>query len=81
MSKRNGAQLELSKKGSMMHYKQLATPIYCWPHAGVCRLLYDLAHHNVFMMSTESYKVTKPNDRHFIGLENFVKIFTMIRFS
>ena len=31
---------------------------------------------NVFMMSTESYKVTKPNDRHFIGLENFVKIFT-----
>ena len=31
---------------------------------------------NVFMMSTESYKVTKPNDRHFIGLENFVTIFT-----
>lgn len=25
MSKRNGAQLELSKKGSMMHYKRLAT--------------------------------------------------------
>ena len=31
---------------------------------------------NVFMMSTESYKVTKPNDRHFIGLENFVTVFT-----
>lgn len=34
MSKRNGAQLELSKKGSMMHYKRLATPYLllapCW---------------------------------------------------
>lgn len=46
MSKRNGAQLELSKKGSMMHYKRLATPyLLLAPHAGVCRLLYDLAHH------------------------------------
>lgn len=31
---------------------------------------------NVFMMSFETYKATKPNARAFIGLSNYVKIFT-----
>ena len=77
MSKRNGAQLELSKKGSMMHYKRLATPyLLLAPMLAFVAFFMIWPIINVFMMSTESYKVTKPNDRHFIGLENFVKIFT-----
>lgn len=74
MSKRNGAQLELSKKGSMMHYKRLATPyLLLAPMLAFVAFFMIWPIINVFMMSTESYKVTKPNDRHFIGLENFVK--------
>lgn len=77
MSKRNGAQLELSKKCSMMHYKRLATPyLLLAPMLAFVAFFMIWPIINVFMMSTESYKVTKPNDRHFIGLENFVKIFT-----
>ena len=84
MSKNNGAELQLSKKGSMMHYRRLATlyqildgmtrmlaPMLAFV---MCFMIWPII--NVFMMSTESYKVTKPNDRHFIGLENFVTIFT-----
>ena len=77
MSKNNGAELQLSKKGSMMHYRRLATPyLLLAPMLAfvVCFMIWPII--NVFMMSTESYKVTKPNDRHFIGLENFVTIFT-----
>lgn len=77
MSKNNGAELQLSKKGSMMHYRRLATPyLLLAPMLAfvVCFMIWPII--NVFMMSTESYKVTKPNDRHFIGLGNFVTIFT-----
>lgn len=77
MSKNNGAELQLSKKGSMMHYRRLATPyLLLAPMLAfvMCFMIWPII--NVFMMSTESYKVTKPNDRHFIGLENFVTIFT-----
>lgn len=77
MSKKNGAELQLSKKGSMMHYRRLATPyLLLAPMLAfvVCFMIWPII--NVFMMSTESYKVTKPNARHFIGLENFVTIFT-----
>ena len=77
MSKNNGAELQLSKKGSMMHYRRLSTPyLLLAPMLAfiVCFMIWPII--NVFMMSTESYKVTKPNDRHFIGLENFVTIFT-----
>ena len=77
MSKNNGAELQLSKKGSMMHYRRLATPyLLLAPMLAfvMCFMIWPII--NVFMMSTESYKVTKPNDRHFIGLENFVTVFT-----
>lgn len=77
MSKKNGAERQLSKKGSMMHYRRLATPyLLLAPMLAfvVCFMIWPII--NVFMMSVESYKVTKPNDRHFIGLENFVTIFT-----
>ena len=70
MSKNNGAELQLSKKGSMMHYRRLATPyLLLAPMLAfvMCFMIWPII--NVFMMSTESYKVTKPNDRHFIGLE------------
>ena len=77
MSKNNGAELQLSKKGSKMHYRRLATPyLLLAPMLAfvMCFMIWPII--NVFMMSTESYKVTKPNDRHFIGLENFVTVFT-----
>ena len=67
MSKNNGAELQLSKKGSMMHYRRLATPyLLLAPMLAfvMCFMIWPII--NVFMMSTESYKVTKPNDRHFI---------------
>jgi len=39
-----------------------------------CFMLWPIV--NVFLMSTQSFYAIKIADRHFIGLENFVKIFT-----
>ena len=39
-----------------------------------CFLLWPIV--NVFLMSLESYKATRPNARAFVGFANYVKIFT-----
>ena len=38
-----------------------------------CFMLWPIL--NVFKMSTESYYATKPMQRHFVGFQNFVKVF------
>ena len=40
----------------------------------VCFMLWPIV--NVFMMSAENFKATKPNARAFVGLANYVQIFT-----
>lgn len=40
----------------------------------VCFMLYPIC--SVFSMSLENYKATKPNARAFVGIANYVKIFT-----
>jgi len=77
MSKRNSLTAGMSRKGSMMHYRRLATPyLLLAPMLAfvVCFMIWPII--NVFKMSLESYKVTKASARHFIGLQNFIQIFT-----
>lgn len=77
MSKNSTAAPEVSKRSLRLHYRRLATPyLLLAPMLAFVLVFMIWPIINVFMMSLESYKVTKPNDRHFIGLENFVNIFT-----
>ncbi|MFV0440610.1 MAG: hypothetical protein ACK5LV_04895 [Lachnospirales bacterium] len=39
-----------------------------------CFLLWPMI--NVFIMSIQEYELLKPGDRHFIGLANYIAIFT-----
>lgn len=62
---------------SMMHMKRVSTPyVLLAPMLAFVCIFMIWPIINVFLMSLESYKVTKPNARHFIGLENFITIFT-----
>ena len=77
MSKKETAIPAVSQKSRMRRYRKAATPYLLLAPMLVFVLLFMIwPIFNVFAMSLESYKVTKPNARHFIGLENFVKIFT-----
>ncbi len=77
MSKNSTATPVVSKRSLRQHYRRLSTPYLLLAPMLVFVLVFMIwPIINVFMMSLESYKVTKPNDRHFIGLENFVNIFT-----
>lgn len=66
-----------SKKGMRLHYRKLATPYLLLAPMLVFVLVFMIwPIINVFIMSVEEYRITKPNDRHFIGLTNFINIFT-----
>ncbi|WP_243424220.1 carbohydrate ABC transporter permease [Gemmiger formicilis] len=77
MSKDQTAISAVSKKGMRLHYRKLATPyLMLAPMLAFVLVFMIWPIINVFIMSVEEYKITKPNDRHFIGLENFIQIFT-----
>lgn len=77
MSKDQAAAPAVSKKGMRLHYRRLATPyLMLAPMLAFVLIFMIWPIINVFIMSLEEYKISKPNDRHFIGLENFIQIFT-----
>ncbi len=77
MSKSKSAESPLSQRGRRMRYLRVATPyLLLAPMLAFVLTFMIWPIINVFSMSLESYKITKPGDRHFIGLQNFVTIFT-----
>lgn len=70
-------ELTLSKEKRRMEMRKKATPYLLLAPVFIfvcCFMLWPIL--NVFKMSLEEYIVTRPRNRHFIGLENFRTIFT-----
>ncbi len=77
MSKEKSPELELSRQRNWMHIKRQAVPYLMLSPVLIfitAFMLWPIL--NVFIMSLQDYKVTRPNDRHFVGFGNFVEIFT-----
>lgn len=66
-----------TRRQQLMHMRRASTPYLLLAPVLLfiaCFMIWPIL--NVFKMSFEEYKVTRPNARHFIGLQNFVDIFT-----
>ncbi|HIS13326.1 MAG TPA: sugar ABC transporter permease [Candidatus Ornithospirochaeta stercorigallinarum] len=75
MNHKNSVQL--SREGKWMTMKKNAVPYLLLAPVIIFVCLFMLwPILNVFKMSVENYMVTRPAQRHFIGLDNFKEIFT-----
>ena len=65
---------------SKLYYKRAAVPyLLLLPVVLFVSLFMLWPMLNVFIMSLQNYVVTKPKERAFIGLENYIEIFTKDR--
>lgn len=66
-----------SKKARYLYYKRQATPYLLLAPILIFVSLFLLwPMINVFIMSVQDYQLLKPDNRHFIGFDNFVQVFT-----
>lgn len=70
ISKRNRSLANRFRNRNMVPYLMLA-PVLIFI---ICFMFWPII--NVFLMSLQAYKVTKPDARRFIALANYIKIFT-----
>ena len=77
MSNQKPETLTLTKQQMRMYRRRQAVPYLMLSPVLlfiVVFMLWPIV--NVFIMSFQEYKVTRAKDRHFIGFENFIEIFT-----
>lgn len=66
-----------TKKNKLLYYKRRATPyILLAPILIFVSMFLLWPMINVFVMSMQNYQLLKPQDRAFVGFENFVTVFT-----
>jgi len=68
---------KIGKQEKYLYYKRQATPyLLLAPILLFVSLFLLWPMINVFIMSVQDYRLLKPDERHFIGLQNFITVFT-----
>jgi len=68
---------KIGKREKYLYYKRQATPyLLLAPILLFVSLFLLWPMINVFIMSVQDYRLLKPDERHFIGLQNFITVFT-----
>ena len=67
------------RREKYLYYKRQATPyILLAPILLFVSLFLLWPMINVFVMSVQEYRLLKPDERHFIGFQNFVTVFRLV---